>query len=67
MKEKQVSERKSRSGRSIASSIRDSSGFTVRDCKQDVVNACRRLQLFFKCIFTHLIKNTLFDYDNSIL
>ena len=52
MKE-QVPEKKSRSGRSITSSVRDSSGCTVRDCKQDaaddkrakcVVNACRRLQ-----------------------
>jgi len=59
MKE-QVSERKSRSGRSITSSIRDSSGCTVRDCKKDAaddkrakcaVNACRRLQ-FLKCIYT---------------
>ena len=37
MKE-QAPEKKSRSGRSITSSVRDSSGCTVRDCKQDAAD-----------------------------
>ena len=74
MKE-QVPEKKSRSGRSITSSVRDSSGCTVRDCKQDaaddkrakcVVNACRRLQflnvliIVFICHCLHFIESSFY-------